>query len=153
MSHCPLCAQECGCPVHDPPDVVKRSGLKQRTPMKKTRRTLSLAEREQALQFHWTALGRPCAVCDRWVVSTMEAHHVVEKQELKRRGLPLYDQRNALPLCGSCHEGHTNASQRVPFRKLRAENVAYAFEVLGEFASDYLGRRYPAGHGDDEEAG
>lgn len=128
-----------------------------RTPLKRgTRRTLSLAEREQALQFHWTALGLPCAVCDRWVASTMEAHHVVEKQELKRRGLALYDQRNALALCGSCHEGHTNASERVPFRKLSAENVAYAFEVLGEFASDYLKRRYPVGrvrHGDDEEEG
>lgn len=71
-----------------------------------------------------------------------DAHHVVEKKYLKKHGLPLFDPRNALRLCESCHSRHTTASQRIPMESLRDENIDYAFEILGAYAYDYLHRYY-----------
>lgn len=94
----------------------------------------------------WATAGaqRACAQCGRFT-REWDAHHVVEKQELSRRKLPLWDRRNALRLCNgpfSCHGQHTGAGSRVQLRKLRNENYEYAFEVLGAYAYDYLRRRY-----------
>lgn len=119
--------------------------------MKRTKRKpLSSEEREQAWAFKVSGQGQPCAVCG-YLWEWPDMHHVVSQQELKDRGLPLWDVRNALPLCpigmllagSQCHERHENASKRITFRKLRPENIAYAYEVLGDYADDYLKRRYP----------
>lgn len=117
---------------------MKRSPLKQGR-----RKPLSPEERQQAIDFKAFTWGKSCANCGRPWSLTADAHHCVEAQELRKRDLPVYDRRNALALCSDCHERHTNASSRVPFRKLSAVNVAYAYEVLGPFAGDYLAKKYP----------
>lgn len=111
--------------------------------MKRTRRRLTGEERADAAAFKAAVTGARCGCCGLMPMFSCSAHHVVEKQELKRRGLPLYDVRNVFPICQDCHERHTNASGRIPFRKLSAENIAYAYEALGDYAFDYLRRRYP----------
>lgn len=69
------------------------------------------------------------------------AHHVVEKAELKRIGIPRlkrYDRRNALRLKESVHLGLTP----IPMSVLTDENLLYAFEVLGDRAISYLQSHY-----------
>jgi hypothetical protein len=68
-------------------------------------------------------------------------HHVIYEQELRGRGLPLYDTRNALRLCIRCHGDH-HGIRPVPLTCLRDCNIAYAFKVLGGSASYYLKRHY-----------
>lgn len=73
-----------------------------------------------------------------------EAHHVVERQELKQRGWPEHDTRLALRLCmgpASCHGGQ-HTIKRVKLTSLTDDNLVAAFEVLGAYAYDYLKRRY-----------
>lgn len=92
--------------------------------------------------FHLEARSqRVCAVCQKATV--FEAHHVVEKQELRRRGEPKFDTRNALRLCKplhgkNCHSRHTTGTRRVKVSELTVDNLDYAFEVLGAYAYDYL---------------
>jgi hypothetical protein len=84
-----------------------------------------------------------CANC-RKMGGEWEAHHVVEKQECKKRGAALYDTRNALRLCigpGSCHGGQHTITN-VKLCVLTDDNLTFAFEVLGAGAYDYLRRRY-----------
>lgn len=90
---------------------------------------------------------RACAVCG--ATGEFDPHHVVERQELRRRGLLEWDTRNALRLCkilgaagGNCHSAHTTGARRVRLDQLLDENVDYAFEALGAFAYFYLRRRY-----------
>lgn len=100
-----------------------------------------------------------CAVCGE--VSVFDAHHVVERQELRKLKLPEWDTRGALRLCTSdprkmtiignqCHGGHTGGSRRVRLVELTDDNVSYAFEALGPYAYFYLLRRY-TGHDDRVE--
>jgi hypothetical protein len=95
---------------------------------------------------------RRCAACgaeDR----PFHAHHVVDRQELKRRGAPIFDPRNALRLCDDiernrrCHLNFEYAGLPVALTALTDDNIAFAFEVLGDFAPDYLRERYT---GEDE---
>lgn len=88
---------------------------------------------------------RVCAGCGKG--GKHQAHHVVDRQELRHRGLKEWDTRNALRLCplyvpGSCHTGQTNALNRVELVNLTDDNVEYAFEILGAYAFDYLHRHY-----------
>lgn len=98
------------------------------------------------LEFKESTYGLPCATCRlyRYSPRNMQAHHVVSKQELKKRGRTplLWDRRNALPLCADCHERHENASRRVSLSALTPENVEFAREVLGDYADYYLERYY-----------
>jgi hypothetical protein len=71
-----------------------------------------------------------------------QAHHVVYEQHLRDRGLPRYDARNALRLCPDCHKRHHGPHWRLPTSALTAENIAYAFLVLGAYAPDYFRRYY-----------
>jgi hypothetical protein len=102
-------------------------------------------EEEQLQQAMWefkleAARQLQCAVtgdkADDW-----HAHHVVEKAELKRMGLPKlkrYDRRNALRLKASVHLGTT----AIPMTCLTNDNLEYAFEVLGVRAIYYLQSHY-----------
>lgn len=83
-----------------------------------------------------------CAVCGS--DGDFDAHHVVERQELRRRGLDQFPIGNSLRLCkrGRCHDRHTSALARVPLTALTEGNLDYAFGALGAYAYDYLARRY-----------
>lgn len=73
-------------------------------------------------------------------------HHVVYEQHVRREGGDVYDPRNALTLCISCHTSHhRRGSRTVPLRVLRDANYEFAFELLGAAAFDYLRRRYTGG--------
>jgi hypothetical protein len=72
-------------------------------------------------------------------------HHVVYEQEVRRRGFPKWDPRNMLRLCVPCHMGRQhNRQDPVPITALLPQNLAYAAEVLGDYADDYLQRYYGA---------
>lgn len=71
-----------------------------------------------------------------------DPHHVVYQQHLRYDGHPLWDPRDGIPLCRRCHDAHHNGSNRIPVGKLAVENFEFAFEHLGEYAYDYLQRRY-----------
>lgn len=76
-------------------------------------------------------------------------HHVVSRQELKRHATGrqlaalLRDERNLVWLAFDCHlTGQENARRRLPLGVLPDAAVAFAAEVLGVAAYDYLRRFY-----------
>lgn len=71
-----------------------------------------------------------------------DAHHVVERQWLRQRGLDEWDPRNALRVIKPVHARHTSAVKRIPLRCLTEESVSYAFELMGLAAHPYLHRHY-----------
>lgn len=71
-----------------------------------------------------------------------DAHHVIESQEVGRRGGDRYEPRNALRLSYLAHNQHTSAMRSVRLTELRDENVDYAFELMGPAAYPYLIRMY-----------
>jgi hypothetical protein len=86
---------------------------------------------------------RACAQCDS--TGRFEAHHIIEKQWLKRHGFEWrdrYDTRAALRLCLLCHHGQTSKLKKVELKNLTLDNLEYAFEVMGAAAADYLHRHY-----------
>jgi hypothetical protein len=118
--------------------------LKRTVPLRRKRRPIeSPGERLAYLAFTGRAASQGrCAGCGgegRW-----HPHHAgVEKQELKRRGIPLWDPDNALRLCVICHwRHHYEPGFRLPLSVLREENIRFAFGVLDAGAYDYLSRRY-----------
>lgn len=99
-----------------------------------------------------TRLG--CAMCRAFPVdpdtrraraldlATIEAHHVLPKQNLKREGLrsEWWDPRNGLGLCRLHHSRHTDWVQRIPRALLPA--------AVHDFAASHdlgwlLDREYP----------
>lgn len=92
-----------------------------------------------------------CAYCGK--ARPFQAHHVVDKAELGKRGIKgnaQYDTRNALRLCedlshgieGRCHYQFENRRIELPCVRLKDQNIVYAFEVLGAYAYDYLRQEY-----------
>lgn len=81
--------------------------------------------------------------CEAPMAHPWDPHHVIYEQELDRRGEPLFDPRNVLRLCRSCHFRHHQGIAPISIANLTSANLAYAREVLGTFAMDYLNRRYP----------
>jgi hypothetical protein len=73
----------------------------------------------------------------------IDQHHVVYRQEVRREGGDIWDGRNALALCDSCHSRHHARSAVFPIAALRDENFEFARELLGgPKAYEYLRRRY-----------
>lgn len=69
-----------------------------------------------------------------------ECHHVVTRQQLRRRGLGhlVWDERNGLAVSHDVHRRHTLAVERIPRRCLRPENLEFA----DEHGLGYLVERY-----------
>lgn len=109
---------------------------------RKHKPSMSKAERELAHAFHTSVRGRPCVGCHR---AAEEAHHVVDKNYLKRLGKPpamIWDVRAAVPVCSWCHGRHTNAYRRLPIEGLTKANRDFTREALEAQAGDYLTKRY-----------
>lgn len=70
-----------------------------------------------------------------------DPHHVLYEQELRRLGLPVYDPRNALRLCRTCHFNHHRTTPLAQ-TALTTNNIEYAKWALGDYYIDYLNRRY-----------
>lgn len=87
-----------------------------------------------------------CAACGD-PDSHWDAHHVVESQWLKKNHHVLWLPNNALRLCdqfsqNDCHGLHTRKLKKVKLRDLLDENIAFAFNIQGPAAYDYLTRHY-----------
>lgn len=98
---------------------------------------------------------RVCARRDCQRGGSFHAHHVVDEAILRDRcHIPKkdrYDTRNALRLCQGlgdpdrrCHFSHEHRVEGYVVKtvELTDDNLEYAFEVLGDYAADYLRREY-----------
>lgn len=89
-----------------------------------------------------------CARCG--VGNALHLHHVIYRQEVRRRGGWVFDPRDGLTLCVACHTSHHKnlRENTLPLVLLRDENYEFAAELMGPGAAyEYLRRRYG---GEDE---
>lgn len=84
-------------------------------------------------------MRRRCLVCGGRAV---HEHHVVYRQELRRRGGDPRDRRNLVPVCGRCHGDHHSAVRRIPLELLPGCVWVFAEELMGAYGRDYLARYY-----------
>jgi hypothetical protein len=122
--------------------LARTSALTPSGPPKRRRRRLSAKERREKQRFQAHAQDQQrCANCNSR--GAWHAHHAgVYEQKLRHLGLPLWEPANALRLCLDCHAKHHTPRQKLKLKVLRAENIRYAFQTLGECAYDYLRARY-----------
>lgn len=109
-----------------------------RTELKRKPRRSEPREQGAIVWARAARLGR-CAVCNR---QAHHGHHIITKQELRRRGAAelLWDLRNMLPVCADCHARHHHAFRRIRRRELPAA----AFEFAAELGLEWLiERTYP----------
>ena len=90
----------------------------------------------------FAALGTKCAVPGCPGIGRLALHHVIYRQKIRRVGGDVWDPRDALTLCNSCHGRHHQRGRPVPLALLANENYEFAWELLGSAAYDYLRRRY-----------
>lgn len=96
--------------------------------------------------FHAEAqFQRTCAYCRE--SRPFHAHHVVPKQDLRRRGLPLHDTRGALRLCeglytDKCHMRIEKGIYVLETAKLLQVNICYLWETLEMAGQNLLERKY-----------
>ncbi len=70
-------------------------------------------------------------------------HHIIYRQHIRRAGGDLWDTRNAMTLCNSCHGRYHNAVIKLPLSILPATALTFAVELLGAGpAINYLQRHY-----------
>lgn len=73
----------------------------------------------------------------------LACHHVVYEQHVRAKGGDRWDPDNSLTLCFVCHSSHHRKGRyTVPLIALRDENYAFAFDLMGPAAYDYLRRYY-----------
>lgn len=123
---------------------MKRSRI---APQSEKKKAQEPSPQEVAAREAWnlaTLKSPRCACCGKRSVYP-HGHHVVLARHVRQRGGDVWDLRNHLTLAQDCHLNHHHGGdrQRVPQTALRAENVAFAHELLGEDAEDYLNRHYP----------
>jgi hypothetical protein len=75
-----------------------------------------------------------------------DSHHVIYRQEVRRRGGDQGDPENSLTLCHGCHSSHHRRGRVIPLTALRDENIQWAFGLMGAAAYNYFKRSYA---GDD----
>lgn len=122
---------------------MRRTPLK-RGPWKRRNRPRDAVTPENAAAREaWhAAIGRTCRVCGRRC-GQLQVHHVVYAQRVLQAKGDLWDPRNGMTVGSRCHESHHNASHRIPLGLLSPENWAFAKELLGPAAEDYIARHYP----------
>ena len=71
--------------------------------------------------------GMRCVMCG--TTDGIQAHHAVPQQTLRRRGRTdvLWHPHNAVPLCVRDHARHTTRFATVPFERLPAAAIAFAY--------------------------
>lgn len=117
---------------------MKRSRIKRKPRVSVTMaERAALADRQRA--FWLEALKQPGP-------TPFEAHHVIRRQDLRALGKDEWDPRNARRIALQAHDEHhvpgALGDPRIKTTALLDMNVDYAFEVLGDYALDYLRRRY-----------
>lgn len=99
-------------------------------------------DRLAASEWRESVMRRARWRCEACGGRAAHAHHVVYDQELRRRSLWRWDPRNGMAVCLFCHERHHNRSRPIHVDKLREDTLDAAFSVLGDYAFDYIHRRY-----------
>lgn len=95
----------------------------------------------------YAAKETSCRCCGS--TRNLKQHHVVYEQHVRKYGGDIYDPRNGLTLCMTCHnKHHHDADGRLSTGDLRPENIEFAFELLGAYTADYFVRYY-----DDDSGG
>jgi hypothetical protein len=93
--------------------------------------------------------GTICVVCLERPAT--EGHHIISvqrlRQEAKRRGFELldvlWDRRNRLPVCSTCHARHTNRSRPIQ-RRVLLLFARWVFDFAREIDLEHvLDREYP----------
>lgn len=142
-------------------ELKRKSGLKRgsRTTLKRSGTAMPAAERDSPERQAWLDEGfrqGVCAVTGRksgyngpgQEGQPYQVHHVLYEQEVERcHGAEYtlahkYDTRNALRIANQVHRLHHDQARKIPIDRLRDENIAYAFELKGAGAYDWLKRRY-----------
>jgi hypothetical protein len=97
--------------------------------------------------------GGTCVMCGkRWrrhaTVWEYQAHHVIKRQVLQRRGVKparIRDATFCVLVCRTpCHENQTSHHALIPLERLPAR-VVLACDELGPWAEDALRRTHPPG--------
>lgn len=89
-------------------------------------------------------MARGCEVCPgraEVCEGPVQAHHVIDKSLLKKRGLHslIWHQANGMGVCFRAHRRHTNRTQPIERRLLRRDH--FEFAALYRL-NDALDRRY-----------
>lgn len=124
-------------------------GLKARPPAK-----VEPEELRAMASFKAAIGGMACVVCGKTEREALEwtrdelgyalglqAHHGIRQQVLRRLGLPLWDERLAVPACSEpCHRRHTQRRERIR----RSALPARFLEFVQEFGLELeMEREYP----------
>ena len=87
-----------------------------------------------------------CSCCGER--GSLERHHVVREQDVRREHGQPWDLRNSVMLgrwC-PCHRDHHTGAHRLPASLLTVPNLEFMVELLGEHgAADYVVRHYRVG--------
>lgn len=119
--------------------LKRGSGIKRGAGLKQTRRRK--VDQVKRDLFREAAQAQKCCQVSN-SGGPWDPHHVIEKQEIRKRGGDIWDTRNALRISERVHSQHTLAVKRIPIKKLRDENIEFAFELMGLAAYVYLRRMY-----------
>lgn len=139
------CSTRCAAQLRNP-------GLKQRrgpaNPNYKTGQRSGERNREGERRFQDVVAVCRHPECYGDTTTSVDTHHVVYRQEVRRQSGDEWDPDNALSLCHGCHSSHHKRGTRiVPLAALRDTNYEFAEHLLGaDYAYEYLRRRYA---GDD----
>lgn len=92
---------------------------------------------------------RKCARCGK-PGRPFESHHVIKKQRLRARGLPLHDPRGAVRLCEGldtdrCHFKVEKGGEPLPTENLPQAAICYVWDCLGVAGYNLLDSEY-TGH-------
>lgn len=96
------------------------------------------------VSFIWRRDLGPCVVCPfegGECAGSVQGHHVVSREALRKRGLLAYemDLRNRLSVCERRHSQHTNKFKAIPREVLPASVFEFAAELGFSY---YLDRHY-----------
>jgi hypothetical protein len=109
---------------------------------KRGRKNPAWTGRQHSSDPRWkAAIDTNCAVCDS--TRRLQRHHVVYEQHVRRRGGDCFHPDDCLTVCFTCHVAHHRGrGGRIKVSQLRRENLAFARDLLGEYARDYFVRYY-----------
>jgi 5-methylcytosine-specific restriction endonuclease McrA len=85
---------------------------------------------------------RGCLACGNLLGIDWHAHHVVTQQHIRRAGGDVWDPRNAMRVCASCHDAHHNRSRPISGLKVPVEAAEFAIELLGRDRAEAYFERY-----------
>lgn len=113
-----------------------------RSPIRRKRKQPGELERMEAFKAVGDVQGG-CMACGDLLDGGWHAHHVVTQQHIRQADGDVWDVRNAMRLCGPCHDAHHNRTRPIPVSCVPDGALDFAIELLGQNGTDaYLARYY-----------